>query len=104
MAQYRATLDEQETTINVYPAQIQQQAEVYSCIPATMRKLRKLAAENPDEVLIEKDDGLGIFAQVPARWIQIRKPRRVQLTAEKKAEAASRLAAARAKQGGGEIR
>ena len=90
------SLDEQETTITIYPSQVQNYAEVYSCIPGMMKKLRKLAADNPDDVRIEKEDDIGIFVQVPARWIQIRRPKQVHLSEEQREAVAERMRLARA--------
>lgn len=103
MSKVSVSLDEQETTICMYPKQIQDFAEVYSCIPAVMNRLRKLAGSNPDCVRIEKEDDIGIFVQVPSSWINIRKPRKVIMTDERKAATAARLQAARQKKKGGEI-
>lgn len=100
---YQTTPDEQETTINLFPTQIQQHAEVYSSTPGTIRKLRKLAAENPDEVVIEKEDEIGIFVQVPANWIQIRKPKKMNFSEERREAAAERMRALRSKQLGQDV-
>lgn len=91
------TLDEMETTINLFPSQVQQHAEIYSSTSAMIRKLRKLASDNPADVVIEKEDEIGIFVQVPAKWIQIRKPKQMHYSDEQRTEAAARLAAAREK-------
>lgn len=90
------SVEEQETTISLFPSQVQNYAEVYSCIPGMVKKLRKLAAIHPDDVKIEKEDGIGIFVQVPAQWIQIRKPKQMHLTEEQREAAAERLKRARA--------
>lgn len=102
MTKSNVSLDEQETVINMFPGQVQNYANIYSCIPATMNRLRKLAASDPDCVRIEKEDDIGIFAQVPSSWISIRKPKKMSLTAEQRAAAGARLALARKKQGGTE--
>lgn len=91
------SLDEQETTITIYPSQVQNYAEVYSCIPGMMKKLRKLAADNPDDVRIEKEDDIGIFVQVPAKWIRIRRPKQVHLSEEQREAAAERMRLSRDK-------
>lgn len=88
------TLDEQETTINLYPKQVSDRAEVYSCIPSMMAKLRKLAENFPDDVAIEKEDEIGLFANVPQSWITIRKPRQMNYTEEQKQAMRERLAKA----------
>lgn len=91
------SLDEQETTITIYPSQVQNYAEVYSCIPGMMKKLRKLAADNPDDVRIEKEDDIGIFVQVPVKWVRIRRPKQVHLSEEQRKAAAERMRLARDK-------
>lgn len=101
MARMAVSLEEQETTINVYPSQVQDHAEVYSCIPGMMKKLRQFAVEYPEEVRIEKEDDIGIFARVPARWIQIRRPKQMNMSEEQKAAVAARLQVAREKRKGG---
>lgn len=88
-------LDEQETTINMYPKQVQNFAEIYTNIATTAKQLRKLAISNPESVKIEKDNENGMFIQVPLSWICIRKPRTVRMTDEQKAAIAARLATAR---------
>ena len=63
-----------------------------------VRKLKKLY---PDQVRIikqpEENDGC-IYATVPAEWLAIAPPRRVNMTDEQKRVAAERLAAIREKQ------
>lgn len=88
------TLDEQETTINLFPKQVSDRADVYSCVPAMMAKLRKLAESFPDDVRIEKEDQIGLFASVPQSWVTIRKPRQMNYTEEQKQVMRERLAKA----------
>ena len=39
------SFDEQETTINMFPANVYKTSEVFSCIPVMMTRLRKLAVD-----------------------------------------------------------
>lgn len=97
MARTTVSLEEQETTISIFPSQIQDYAEVYTCMPGMMRKLRKFAETDPEEVKIEREDDIGLFAHVPARWIQIRKPKQMHMSEEQREAAAERLREARMK-------
>lgn len=57
-------------------------------------KIRKLAEANPNEVKIVRepeDNGGTIYAQVPATWLYVRKPKQVNMTEEQRAAAAERL-------------
>ena len=61
-------------------------------------KIRKLAEANPNEVKIVRepeDNGGTIYAQVPATWLYVRKPKQVNMTEEQRAAAAERLKNAR---------
>ena len=92
----KTELCEQETTINLYPSALTEWADYYTCIPSQMRQLRKLAASNPDDVIIEKEDEIGIFAQVKASWFQMRRPRKPRRLTEEQIKAnAAQLKAAR---------
>lgn len=63
-----------------------------------INRVRKLAAEHPDEVTIkaypEQNDGC-IYATMPAEWLKLSPPRTVNMTDERKAELAERLRKAR---------
>lgn len=87
-------LTEQETTINLLPSVVSKQAEIFSCVPAMMDKLRKLAAEHPSEVSIIEKDGC-VQAAVPASWVKIQPKRKCNLTEEQRRANAERLAAYR---------
>ena len=86
-------LDEQETAINIGPAQLCSTVEVYSSMPSDLRRLWKLHEKNPNEVKIVSDDKYGTTFSVPRKWINIRKPR--TLSDEQKRAAAERFARAR---------
>jgi len=95
-------LEEQETTINVFPTSVCNKAEIYTCIPNTIQSLRKLCAEYPDDVTIVECDGY-INATVPRGWVKIQPKRKCTLTEEQKQANAERLAAyRRAKKGADE--
>ena len=86
-------LDEQETTINLYPSQISRYADVYSCVPDMVKRLRKYAEERPDSVRITKDTGTAVFAKVDKSCVKITPKRK--LTDEQRQRATERLAMAR---------
>lgn len=88
------SLEEQETTINVFPSTVSKQAEIFTCIPSMINKMRKLAEENPHDVAIRESDGC-VFCTVPVDWIRIAPKRKCTLTDEQKKANAERLAAYR---------
>lgn len=83
---------EQETTINMFPESVSKVAEVFTCIPTEITKLRKLAAEHPSDVAIREDDGC-IYCTVPVSWVRIAPRRKCNLTEEQKKANADRLRA-----------
>lgn len=86
-------LEEQETTITMYPKSIQDRAEIYTCETSRIAKLKKLATENPDEVKIAQADGYGILVSLPLKWINIRKPVKRNLTDEQRQALSERMKA-----------
>lgn len=84
--------DEQETTINMFPKTVSSKAEIFTCIPTEITKLRKLASEYPSEVALKEDDGC-IFCTVPVSWVRISPKRKCNLTQEQKQANAERLKA-----------
>jgi len=88
-------IDEQETTINIFPAQITKKAEIYSCVPSMVSRLKKLAANRPDAVRILDEDNLSVTVEVDRSCIKI-SPKRL-ISDEQRKAASERLAAARAK-------
>ena len=86
------SFDEQETTINMFPANVSKKAEIFSCVPAMMNRLRDLAADHPGEVAIREDDGC-VFATVPVGWVKIQPKRKCNMTEEQRKANAARLAA-----------
>lgn len=91
----RTPYEEQETIINIPAPQISKTAEVYSCVPSMVNKLRKQAETRPDCVKITKDLGNACFADVDSSCIKII-PKRI-ISDEYRAAAAERLAKVRAK-------
>ena len=85
---------EQEVTINIYPKQVDEYADVYSSIPAWTERLRKLSAANPDMTSVSDLDP-GIIVRVPRDWIKVRPPHRVTMTDEQKRQNSERLKAYR---------
>lgn len=62
-------------------------------------RVLRLAEEYPDEVEVRREpDGNGGFlvAKIPAKWVKITPPRRLELTDEQKEELRERLSVARA--------
>lgn len=63
-----------------------------------IRRIRKLAAEHPEEVDIKyqpEENGGFMYGSVPRKWIRIAPPRKVTMTEEEKAAAVERLKAGR---------
>lgn len=87
-------IDEQETTINVFPKSVSEYAEIYTCIPHVIDRLVKLHEEYPDDVAVMIKDGY-INATVPREWVKIQPKRQCTLTEEQKRANAERLAAYR---------
>jgi hypothetical protein len=63
-----------------------------------INRVRKLAETYPDSVAIkrqpEQNDGC-IYATMPADWLKLNPPRKIELTDERKAELSERLRTAR---------
>lgn len=63
-----------------------------------IKRVRKLAELYPDSVTIkrqpEQNDGC-IYATMPAEWLKLNPPRKIELTDERKAELSERLRTAR---------
>ena len=96
------SLDEQETILNIVPAQISKRMSIYTCIPPDIRYCRKLADDHPEDVIVIKEDDYGIEIEVPASWYRRPKPpAKKSLTADQRADLAARLAEARKKRKGG---
>lgn len=88
------SINEQETTINVFPKAVSDKAEIFTCIPTMMDRMRKLAKEYPTDVCIREEDG-ALFCTVPIGWVKVAPKRKCTLTEEQKAANAARLAAYR---------
>jgi len=84
------SLEEQETTINLYPKAVDK-SEIYSCEPNVKKKMLEYAEKYPDEFVITKQDEVGIFASVPRDWFKFKPPRRLTMTPEQRAAAAERM-------------
>ena len=59
-----------------------------------VNRVRKLAEENPEEVRIiaqpEENDGC-IYAELPAKWLRVQPPRKLNLTEEELQERVNRI-------------
>lgn len=86
-------LEEQETVIVMNPKQVSDTAEIYTCMPNMLKRIRKMAESRPDCVRIKRDDGDALFADVARSCIKI-SPKR-QLSNEQRQAAAARLEKAR---------
>ena len=67
----KITYDEQETVIIIPAVQVSRTAEVYTCVPTMLKKLRKQAKDRPDCVRIKQDDGESLFADVDSSCVRI---------------------------------
>ena len=104
MKDSKVSLDEQETILNIVPAQISNRISVYTSNPVDVRYYRKLADTHPDEVTVLKSDGYGMEVELPVSWFRRPKPpNKRQMTDEQRAATAARLQLARQKkqEGGG---
>ena len=95
LMQQKIPLDEQETIISLFPAQISTKAEIYTCMPAMVNRMKKLAAKRPDAVRILKEDEISLTVEVDRSCIKI-SPKRL-VSDEQRRQAAERFAAAREK-------
>lgn len=86
-------IGDQETVISFAPPSVSNIAEVYTCMPGVMNKLRSQAEKRPDCVRITKDLGNAVFADVSRACIKIYPPH-VPTEAER-ARAAANLARGR---------
>lgn len=89
------TLDEQETTINVLPAVVSKSAEIYTCIPNMIEKIKKLAEEYPNDVVVVEKDGY-VNATVPRGWIKIQPKRKSSMTEEQRRQFVQNMNAGKA--------
>lgn len=88
-------LDEQETTINLFPRKLNDRAEIYSSDPLMINRLTKLMAKHPGEVSVLHEDQYGMTVSVSQKWIKISAPRKVNMTDDQRRASAERLRAAR---------
>ena len=93
--------DEQETIINIDPAQVTDRCTVYTTIPADLKRMWKLHDSNPDDVIVVHDDKWGTEFSIPRKWVVIRKPR--QVSEEQRLAAKERFAKYRAEHEGEDV-
>ena len=98
MEKKSVSVEEQETTFNLYPKITGTSCDIYSCEPAMIKRIKKYAERYPQELKIEKEDAYGIFASCPRDWFPFKPPRRLTspMSEERKKAAAERMAAVRA--------
>ena len=82
----RIKREELDTSICIDP--LTKKAVVWSTIPATVKRLYKLAEEH-DEVSIDLDNEFGLGIVVPITWVKVRPPRKV--SEEQRAAMAERM-------------
>lgn len=90
----QVAMDEQETVIIFQPARINKVADVYTCMPDQMKKLRDLSESRPDCVQIKLDQGDAVFAEVERSCIRIT-PKRL-VSEEQRRSASERMKKVRA--------
>lgn len=88
-------LEEQETVISFSPTRVSKTAEVYTCMPDWIKRIRGLAKSRPDCVRIERDLGDALFAEVDKSCIKL-SPKR-KMTEAQRVAASERLAKGREK-------
>ena len=85
----RIPYEEQETVIVVPVSKISKKADVYTCVPTMLKKLKNLAESRPDCVQIKRDLGDAVFAEVDSKCVRIT-PKRI-LSEEQRRAASERL-------------
>lgn len=85
----KLTLAEQETIIRYDRASAD--ANIYTCEPALIRKLNKIIDAAPEEVTLIRKEKTCIEVTIPKIFINIRKPKKQQLTEEQRKAIAERL-------------
>ena len=86
---------EQETIIN-YNAE-EKQAEIYTCDPMVIRKLRKLIDREGSGYVLKSTDNDSITVTVPKKLISFRTPVISKMTEEQKQASRERMASIRQK-------
>lgn len=67
-------------------------ATYFSSDPRTIKRMRELAAEHPDEVVVLHDDGHGLQVSVPIKWWrEPRPPIKRNFTEEQRQAMADRM-------------
>ena len=90
-------LDEQETTINLFPAQVDKMACISTNVPYMVKRFMKMASDYPDQVAIDEVSDTDLSVQIPASWIRIR-PKRTMPDSYKQ-ELLNRLSGRKEKKG-----
>lgn len=85
MSQY--SKEEKETYMNTTEAD--KTATLYSNSRNWIERMRRLAAEYPDKVFLEREDENGASFVFPKSWMKVRPPR--QISEEQRRQAAERL-------------
>lgn len=96
MLNRKLTLEEQETTFNLYPKKSGYLCDIYSSTPTDIALIKKYAEEYPNEITITKEDDISIEAKAPREWFRLKPPTHRTMTEEQKQALRDRLAAQRA--------
>ena len=86
--------EEQETVINIQPSRVSKFAEIYTCMPDWLTRLRKQAKSRPDCVWIKRDLGNALFAEVDLSCVKVAPKRK--LSEKERTNAINNLKKARA--------
>ena len=92
---FNNTIEEQETTINIFPKSFQQDAEIYTSMPEIADYVLKLAKKWSEEIKITKLDQYSLSATFPREWFRIQKPKKMNFSEEQKQAMRKRLDAVR---------
>ena len=96
--QYGVHLEEQETTINIYPKAYSEWCSYYSSNPRDILKYKKLMEKYPEYVKIDREDSIGIFGVIHRSFIPgLRPPRKLTMSAEQRQAMSLRMKALQAK-------
>ena len=85
----KPTKEELETTYTI--DYVDKTVYVYTCHSATRKKLINLAEKYPDDVRVDKDDGVNFSAYMPCGWVKIRPSGKRKYTEEQKTELIARM-------------
>lgn len=74
-------------------------ATLYSSEAKWIRKIKQLQIDYPNDITIKNEDSESIVVHIPKSWLKVTPPRKMTLTDEQRAAAATRMSEARKKKG-----